>query len=128
MSSRKDLFLMPDNMACKNENKKENKQYTGGIDMKKYEMISKMDDNSSIVTGVAYIGTTADIKALCKSIRRASEKESTNLYFLFGGAVRFSENKQVYGLVISDDDTVTIITSDTFAMMLVSGELKDVTQ
>ena len=42
--------------------------------------------------------------------------------------MRFSENKQVYGLVISDDDTVTIITSDTFAMMLVSGELKDVTQ
>lgn len=96
--------------------------------MKKYEIISMMDDNSSIITGVAYIGTTADIKALCKSIRRASEKESTNLYFLFGGAVRFSENKQVYGLVISDDDTVTIITSDTFAMMLVSGELKDVTQ
>jgi len=30
VSSRKDLFLMPDNMACKNENKKENKQYTGG--------------------------------------------------------------------------------------------------
>ena len=76
--------------------------------MKKYEIISMMDDNSSIVTGVAYIGTTADIKALCKSIRRASEKE------------------QVYGLVISDDDTVTIITSDTFAMMLVSGELKEV--
>ena len=72
--------------------------------MKKYEIISMMDDNSSIVTGVAYIGTTADIKALYKSIRRASEKESTNLYFLFGGAVRFSENKQVYGLVISDDD------------------------
>lgn len=97
--------------------------------MKKYEIISMMDDNSSIVTGVAYIGTTADIKStLQSSIRRASEKESTNLYFLFGGAVRFSENKQVYGLVISDDDTVTIITSDTFAMMLVSGELKDVTQ
>lgn len=94
--------------------------------MKKYEIISMMDDNSSIVTGVAYIDTTADIKALCKSIRRASEKESTNLYFLFGGAVRFSENKQVYGLVISDDDTVTIITSDTFAMMLVSGELQEV--
>ena len=34
--------------------------------MKKYEIISMMDDNSSIVTGVAYIGTTADIKALCK--------------------------------------------------------------
>lgn len=95
--------------------------------MKKYEIISMMDDNSSIVTGVAYIiGTTADIKALCKSIRRASEKESTNLYFLFCGAQKFSENKQVYGLVISDDDTVTIITSDTFAMMLVSGELKEV--
>lgn len=78
--------------------------------MKKYEIISNMDNETSIVTGVAYIGTTADIKALCKSIRRASEKESTNLYFLFGGAVRFSENKQVYGLVISDDDTVTIIT------------------
>lgn len=94
--------------------------------MKKYEVVLKIDDNTSIVTGVAYIGTTADIKALCKSIRRASEKESTNLYFLFGGAVRFSENKQVYGLVISDDDTVSIITSDTFAMMLVSGELEEV--
>ena len=93
--------------------------------MKKYEIISNMDDNSSIVTGVAYVGTTADIKALCKSIRRASEKESTNLYFLFCGAQRFSENKQVYGLVISDD-TVSIITSDTFAMMLVSGELQEV--
>lgn len=94
--------------------------------MKKYEMISKIDESSSIITGVAYIGTTADIKALCKSIRRASEKESTNLYFLFGGAVRFSEYKQVYGLVISDDDMVTVITSDTFAMMLVSGELEEV--
>lgn len=94
--------------------------------MKKYEVVLKIDDNTSIVTGVAYIGATSDIKALCKSIRRASEKESTNLYFLFGGAVRFSENKQVYGLVISDDETVSIITSDTFAMMLVSGELEEV--
>ena len=94
--------------------------------MKKYEIVSNMDNETSIVTGVVYIGTTADIKALCKSIRRASEKESTNLYFLFCGAQRFSENKQVYGLVISDDDTVTIITSDTFAMMLLSGELQEV--
>ena len=94
--------------------------------MKKYEIISNMDNETSIVTGVTYIGTTADIKALCKSIRRASEKESTNLYFLFCGAQRFSENKHVYGLVISDDDTVTIITSDTFAMMLLSGELQEV--
>ena len=39
--------------------------------MKKYEIISNMDNETSIVTSVAYIGTTADIKALCKSIRRA---------------------------------------------------------
>lgn len=94
--------------------------------MKKYEVVLKIDDNTSIVTGVTYIGTTSDIKALCKSIRRASEKGNTNLYFLFCGAQRFSENKQVYGLVISDDETVSIITSDTFAMMLVSGELEEV--
>lgn len=98
--------------------------------MKKYEVVLKIDDNTSIVTGVAYIGTTSDIKALYKSIRRASEKGNTNLYFLFCGAQRFSENKQVYGLVISDDEsddeTVSIITSDTFAMMLVSGELEEV--
>ena len=32
--------------------------------MKKYEIISMMDDNSSIVTGVAYIGTTATEKTM----------------------------------------------------------------
>lgn len=85
--------------------------------MKKYVNIS---DNSII-----YIGRTSDVKAMYKSIARASRKYHTNLITLFSAMPKFSENKMAYGIVIDEEDFFFHpISSDVFTAMLLADELE----
>ena len=86
--------------------------------MKKYFNIS---ENSAI-----YIGRTADIKAMYKSIVRASRKYHTILMSLFSEMPKFSENKITYGIEIDEDYFVSIISSDVFTAMLLASEVVEV--
>lgn len=83
--------------------------------MKKYVNIS---DNS-----IVYIGRTSDVKAMYKSIARASRKYHTDLITLFSAMPKFSENKMAYGIVI-EDLFFHVISSDVFTAMLLAGELE----
>lgn len=85
--------------------------------MKKYVNIS---DNSII-----YIGRTSDVKAMYKSIARASRKYHTNLITLFS-ETRFSKSRMTYGIVIDEDSFFYPISSDVFTAMLLAGELVEV--
>lgn len=70
-----------------------------------------------------YVGATADIKAMYKSIARNNFK-GTNLYPLFGEPARFSENKSVYALCINTDENyITIVNSDTMMYLICMGEV-----
>lgn len=86
--------------------------------MKKYINIS---ENSII-----YMGRTADIKAMYKSIARASRKCHTNFMPLFSEMPKFSENKITYGIEIDEDYFISIISSDVFTAMLLADEVVEV--
>ena len=86
--------------------------------MKKYINIS---DNSII-----YMGRMTDIKAMYKSIVRAYHKYATDLIPFFSDTPVFSESKITYGIVIDDDNLFYVISSDTFAAMLLDGDLVEV--
>lgn len=58
-----------------------------------------------------YIGNTADIKAMYKSIAR---NKHTELMHIFCDAPRFSESKRIYAL----DNNISIVNSDTALYML----------
>lgn len=85
--------------------------------MKKYVNISEH--------AIIYMGCTADIKAMYKSIARAYHKYNTDLIPLFSEMPKFSENKMVYGIVISKP-FYFVITSDDFAARLLKGDLVEV--
>ena len=63
-----------------------------------------------------YVGSTEEIKAIYKSIVRAGNK--TDVYPLFTDSPIFSENKTVYGLEIEQDNSMTILNSDTVLSIL----------
>lgn len=67
-----------------------------------------------------YVGETANIKSLYKSICR---NKATNLRPMFCGFPKFSENKSIYALCIDDKGYVTIINSDTMLAILIDPEL-----
>lgn len=74
---------------------------------------------------VIYIGHMADIKAMYKSIARASRKCHTNFMPLFS-ETRFSETRMTYGIIMDEDWFFYPISSDTFTVMLLAGELVEV--
>lgn len=84
--------------------------------MRKYYGVGENYDD------VYYIGETAEIKAMYKSIAR---NRNTNIRPLYGDAPKFSPYKQVYGILIDKDGWMSVITSDVFAWMLVSGDITE---
>lgn len=62
-----------------------------------------------------YVGKTADIKAMYKSIAR---NKSTDMCPLFCDFPKFSEYRQVYALCIDENNYITIINSDTMLAIL----------
>lgn len=85
--------------------------------MKKYINISEND--------IIYMGRTADIKAMYKSIVRAYHKYTTDLIPLFS-ETKFSEMRMTYGIVMDEDSFFYPISSDTFTAMLLDGDLVEV--
>ena len=72
---------------------------------------------------VYYVGSTLDIKALFKSIRR---NRSTNLYPLFSETPKFSENKNIYALCVNyDDNFITVVNSDTMLSMIIDDLVQE---
>lgn len=82
--------------------------------MKKY---FEKESNTEI-----YMGETAEVKAMYKSIAR---NQNTNLMPLFSEMPKFSENKRIYGIRIDKRGFMTILTGDCFASMFLSGELAE---
>ena len=71
-----------------------------------------------------YVGATADIKALYKSIRR---NKATRLYPMFCDSPKFSDNKMVYALCVNyDTGYIFVVNSDTMLSMIVDGIVKEV--
>lgn len=70
------------------------------------------------------VGSTADIKAMYKSIVR---NKSTDLRPLFCENPKFSKYKQVYGLIIDDDNFVRVISSDAAMEYILRDDTYDVT-
>ena len=89
----------------------------GDEDMRKYYGVGENYDD------VYYIGETAEIKAMYKSIAR---NRNTNIRPLYGDAPKFSPYNQVYGILIDKDGWMSVITSDVFAWMLVSGDITEI--
>lgn len=67
-----------------------------------------------------YIGATADIKAMYKSIAR---KRNCGIYPRYCGSPKFSEMKSIYALCIDVNGQMTVINSDTFLAMVLAGEV-----
>lgn len=92
------------------------------ISIRKYntslEVYEQTGDNSMF-----YVGQTADIKAMFKSIAR---NKTTDLVPLFCDAPIFSDAKQVYALCIDNDGYVNIINSDTFLAMILAGDVESI--
>ena len=91
----------------------------------------KMYESMNPETGALsffYVGKTADIKALYKAIRRASNKGNTCMYPMFCGFPVFSPNKEVYTLCIDteNDWAVTVLNSDTMLSLIVYGFVKEI--
>ncbi|MCM1327305.1 MAG: hypothetical protein NC249_11860, partial [Lachnoclostridium sp.] len=67
---------------------------------------------------VYYVGATADIKAMYKSIAR---NKNTEISPMFCDAPKFSEQKQVYALCIDKDNWLTVVNSDTMLSLILEG-------
>lgn len=91
--------------------------------MKHYVQVKKEADWGKDKYLDYYVGETADIKALYKSIRR---NKWTNLVPLFVESPKFSENKSVYALCIENDKYVSVVNSDTMLHMIITGEVERV--
>lgn len=70
---------------------------------------------------IIYAGETREIKAIYNSISR---NRSTDISPLFCKTPYFSEKKQCYAICITSNKSMTVLSSDTFASMLVNDELK----
>lgn len=80
------------------------------------------------VDEVFYVGSTADIKAVYKSIvrnrsRHWSDGECTNIAPLFMDSPVFSKKRAIYGLCIDRDNWITVVNSDTLLMSILSGDI-----
>ena len=67
-----------------------------------------------------YVGATADIKALYKSIRR---NKSTLLCPWHIDMPKFSDKKNIYALCIDEENYIHIVNSDTMLSILINNEL-----
>ena len=85
--------------------------------MKKYYSV----DTETGAISDYYVGHTADIKTLYKSIRRASYKGSTNYWPYDMNTPKFSLYKSVYALCVESDGSVHILNSDTMLSLIVGG-------
>ena len=72
-----------------------------------------------------FVGSTTTIKALYKSIDRASKKGNTGMCPLFFDFPCFRESKMVYALCVDHNGFMTVINSDTMLSMIVSGEVTE---
>ena len=71
---------------------------------------------------IYYVGETADIKAMYKSIRRKLEKDmSMSLELLFVDFPKFNPNKSVYALCVDERGYITVVNSDTMMSIIVDG-------
>lgn len=87
--------------------------------MKKYYLISEHGSVESY-----YVGETADIKAMYKSILR---NRTSNLRPMFCDFPKFSDNKSIYALCIDEfAGWVSIVNSDTMLAMIISNEVYEV--
>ena len=77
---------------------------------------------------VYYVGKTADIKAVYKSICKHSNE--SGIMPLFQGSPKFNPEKSVYALCIEYTDYnsyyVTIVNSDTMLAIICDGEVEEV--
>lgn len=85
--------------------------------MAAYEIIKKIEMEDAEGNSVYYyVGRTADIKAMFKSIAKAVERGVTNLYLPFSNAPIFSDRKNYYALEFVEHDNctqVSVVNSDT---------------
>lgn len=67
-----------------------------------------------------YVGSTANIKAMYKSIAR---NRNTEISPMFCEAPKFSESRQVYALCIDKDNWMTVVNSDTMLSLILAGDV-----
>lgn len=77
-------------------------------------------ETEGVDDSIYYVGTTADIKAMYKSIAR---NLNTDIKPYFCESPKFSESRQVYALCIDKDGWMIIINSDTMLSFIISGEV-----
>lgn len=68
-----------------------------------------------------YVGATAEIKTLYKSIAR---NRNTLIVPLFGRNARFNPQRLTYALCIDEFNHMTVINSDVMLEILLNGEYK----
>lgn len=69
---------------------------------------------------IYYVGSTADIKAMYKSIAR---NQNTDIRPLFCEAPKFSESRLVYAICIDKDGWMTVVNSDTMMLLILAGDV-----
>lgn len=69
---------------------------------------------------IYYVGSTADIKAMYKSIAR---NQNTDIRPYFCDAPKFSESRQIYALCIDKDGWMTVVNSDTMLSLILAGDV-----
>lgn len=89
------------------------------IKIKKYYTSSEVYEESGLDSAY-YIGGTADIKAMYKSIAR---NRNCGIYPQYCDSPKFSEKKSIYALCIDADGRMAVVNSDTFIAMLLTGEV-----
>lgn len=72
---------------------------------------------------IYYVGTTEDIKALYKSIKRS---ETTDLIPMFCEQPKFNMNKNIYALCIDENQYFYIVSSDTMLRLIIEEDIKEV--
>lgn len=66
-----------------------------------------------LANSTLYIAETDEIKAMYKSIVRAGKKNRTNISPQYLTPARFNPDRQKYGLIIGEDNFMSVVNSDT---------------
>jgi len=89
------------------------------MEIKKYET-----NNNGKGRDIIYVGPTRDIEAMYNKMYETNVDENGNeCMFVIEEGSPFSKEKAMYGICVSYDNFVSVLSSDTVLEMLFKGEL-----
>ena len=73
------------------------------------------------VDGAYYIGSPIEMRAIYKSMFRASKEGKTNLCPTHCGMPKFNRKREAYALSVNGEGYFSVLSSDTMMALIVSG-------